>query len=138
MAKRETLVIQSDPDNIRQVDEWAERIAEEMGFSEDERDDIAISVTEAVNNAIIHGNKQDARKRVVIEFIKNEAVLTVLVHDEGGGFDVETVDDPTKPENLMKPWGRGVHILRTLMDEVHFTYTKKGFVVTLMKWRKIQ
>ena len=136
MKQRETLVIQSDPNNINMVDDWAERIADEMGFSSDERDDIAICVTEAVNNAIIHGNGQDPSKRVIIEFIKKKNELRVKVRDEGGGFDPSEVDDPTKPENLLKPCGRGIHIIRKLMDDVWIDCLKEGCQTTLVKRRR--
>ena len=136
MKDKEKLIIGSDPDNIFTVDEWAERIAEEMGFAPDERDDIAISVTEAVNNAIVHGNGQDPTKRVFIEFVKERNELRVSVCDEGGGFNPECIDDPTKPENLMKPFGRGVLIIRSLMDEVDFQCLGEGMKVTLVKRRR--
>ena len=135
MTQSETLVIQSDPDNVVKVDEWAERIAVEMGFTEDHRDDIAISVTEAVNNAISHGNENDPNRRVIIEFEKRKDSLKVTVRDEGCGFNLIDVDDPRKPENLMKPCGRGVLIIRKLMDEVSFTYGKNRMQVVMVKRR---
>jgi serine/threonine-protein kinase RsbW len=135
MPQSETLVIQSDPDNVVKVDEWAERIAVEMGFSEDHRDDIAISVTEAVNNAISHGNENDPNRRVVVEFEKGKDALKVTVRDEGGGFNPKDVDDPRKPENLMKPCGRGLLIIRKLMDEVSFSCGKNGMQVIMVKRR---
>ena len=136
MKQRETLTIYSDPNNIVAVDEWAERIAQEMGFSENERDDIAISVTEAVNNAIVHGNGADPHKRVVIELSQAGDELRVSVRDEGRGFDPAKVEDPTRPENLMKPYGRGIHIIRQLMDDVNVDHLKRGCRVTMVKRRK--
>ena len=138
MKQRETLVIQSEPDKVVLVDEWAERIAKEMRFSPDERFDIAISVTEAVNNAIVHGNRGDRSKRVVIEFVKKENELVVLVRDEGNGFNHRLIYDPTTPENLMKPSGRGLLIIRTLMDEVRFQSLKEGMEVILIKRKKVK
>jgi serine/threonine-protein kinase RsbW len=136
MRRRETLTIFSDPNNIVAVDEWAERIAEEMGFDEGERDDIAISVTEAVNNAIVHGNDADPHKRVVIELSQEDDELRVSVRDEGRGFDLVKVPDPTRAENLMKPYGRGIHIIRRLMDEVWIDRLETGCRVTMIKRRK--
>ena len=135
MSQSETLVIKSDPDNVVTVDEWAERIAEEMGFTEDHRDDIAISVTEAVNNAICHGNNNDPKRRVIIEFDKGKSALKVTIRDEGGGFNPRNVDDPRKPENLMKPCGRGLLIISKLMDKVSFSYRKTGMQVVMVKRR---
>jgi serine/threonine-protein kinase RsbW len=136
MRRRETLTIFSDPNNIVAVDEWAERIAEEMGFDEDDRDDIAISVTEAVNNAIVHGNNADPYKQVVIELSTDNGELRVSVMDEGRGFDLGEVPDPTIPENLMKPFGRGIHIIRRLMDDVWIDRLQTGCRVTMIKRRK--
>lgn len=136
MKRRETLTIFSDPNNIVAVDEWAERIAEEMGFDETERDDIAISVTEAVNNAIVHGNHADPQKRVIIELYQEDGELRVSVLDEGRGFDLGKVPDPTIPKNLMKPFGRGIHIIRRLMDEVWIDRVETGCRVIMIKRRK--
>jgi serine/threonine-protein kinase RsbW len=136
MKRRETLTIFSDPNNIVAVDEWAERIAEDMGFDEGDRDDIAISVTEAVNNAIVHGNDADPQKRVVIELLQENGEVRVSVQDEGRGFDLDEVPDPTIPENLMKPFGRGIHIIQRLMDDVWIDRFKSGCRITMIKRRK--
>ena len=131
-----TLDIPSTPDELTKVDEVAERVAEEMNFSKDEMDDIAISVSEAVNNAIMHGNLANPEKMVHITFIRERDSLIVKVRDEGNGFSPDDLPDPTSPENLLKLKGRGIFIIRQLMDEVTHRKTNEGMEVTLVKKKK--
>jgi serine/threonine-protein kinase RsbW len=111
-----------------------ERIVQEMDFDEETGDFLAIAITEAVNNAIIHGNKEDDRKKVHIRFERGKDRLVMSITDEGG-FNPESVEDPTDPKNIAKGSGRGLYILRTLIDEVDITSTSKGTTVTLTKYK---
>ena len=129
------MTIRSSLEEIEAVEEMAERAADKMKFSEEERDSLAIAVTEAVNNAIIHGNKQDRRKRVNLRFDFEGEKLIVKIKDQGTGFNPDKISDPLAPENLLKESGRGVFILSTLMDEVKFNFDK-GTEITLVKVRK--
>ena len=128
--------IPSNPDELEKVDHIAEKVAKEMRFSKEEKDDIAISVTEVVNNAIMHGNLADPKKNVHIIFIKDNDTLIIKVQDEGKGFNPDDLPDPTQPENLLKMKGRGIFIIRQLMDEVTHKKTPHGMEVTLIKKRK--
>lgn len=129
------MTIRSSLEEIESVEKMAERAADKMKFSEEERDSLAIAVTEAVNNAIIHGNKQDRRKRVNLRFEFEDEKLIVKIKDQGTGFNPDRISDPLAPENLLKESGRGVFILSTLMDEVKFNFDK-GTEITLVKIRK--
>ena len=129
------MTIRSSLEEIESVEKMAERAADKMKFSEEERDSLAIAVTEAVNNAIIHGNKQDRRKRVNLRFDFDGEKLIVKIRDQGTGFNPDKISDPLAPENLLKESGRGVFILSTLMDEVKFNFDK-GTEITLVKIRK--
>lgn len=133
MDSTETLVIPSDPDELPKVDEAAERITEELGFPKEQRDDISIAVTEAVNNAIMHGNNADRKKTVTITFVKETGRLTVKVRDQGNGFDAEELPDPTHPENIMRSKGRGLFIIRHLMDEVSLSKVEGGMEIVMVK-----
>jgi len=133
MKQTETLIIPSDPDELPKVDEMAERIAAEAGFGKEIRDDIAIAVTEAVNNAIMHGNNADRKRTVTIVFIKEPGKLTVKIRDQGNGFDPSILPDPTHPENIMREKGRGLFIIRHLMDEVTLHKVEGGMEVELVK-----
>jgi serine/threonine-protein kinase RsbW len=90
---------------------------------------ILISLTEAVNNAIQHGNQNDVSKVVSVSCDKVQTVLYCEISDEGPGFDPNALPDPTAPENLEKPGGRGVFLMRQLSDRVF--YKNNGSTVTL-------
>ncbi len=133
MNRIHTIDIPSNPDELPFIDETAGKIAKKMGFSKEQRDDIAIAVTEAVNNAIMHGNNADPRKIVHITFIVESAILTIKIRDEGPGFDPNSLPDPTAPENILLEKGRGLFIIRHLMDEFHIIRTPHGMELMLVK-----
>ena len=128
------LEIQSRISELQEVAALTESIGEEAGFSSDEIDDITISVTEAVNNAIKHGNKENESLKVDISYIVDEDKISVEVKDQGGGFEIEGVKDPRKGENLLRDDGRGILIMKTLMDEVNVTSGEEGTVIQLIKF----
>jgi serine/threonine-protein kinase RsbW len=97
---------------------------------------MAIAVTEAVNNAIKHGNKADPKKKVRIHFELFDDSIVVKVADEGRGFDPDRLRDPLDPENILRESGRGIFILRALMDDVSFCFSDSGTEVTLVKKKK--
>ena len=76
-----------------------------------------VGITEALANAVLYGNREDPGKRIRVEACIDESRITIHVEDEGGGFDPRVVPDPTLPENLQRPGGRGLFLLRELMDE---------------------
>ncbi|MDP8205880.1 MAG: ATP-binding protein [Candidatus Electryonea clarkiae] len=133
MSKKHTLVITSDPMRIEEVDEFLENVINELSFSRDECDDIAIAVSEAVNNAIMHGNKNDLSKKVTIQLNKLDDGLKVIVSDEGEGFDPDAVSDPRAQENIMALAGRGLLIIRHLMDKVNVQPAKNGTRISMIK-----
>jgi len=133
MSRQQLLEIPSNPDELSRVDETVDKIAAEMGFSPQQRDDLAIAVTEAVNNAIMHGNNADPRKKVHITFIIDDGVFTIKIRDEGTGFDPAALPDPTAPENILMEKGRGLFIIRHLMDELRIIRTPQGMELVLVK-----
>jgi serine/threonine-protein kinase RsbW len=105
-----------------------------MGYNERElRDKIPVTVDEAVTNAIKHGNKFQEDKSVTIDVFMNTDRIQIVVADEGPGFDVKAVPDPTDPMNFLKPSGRGILFMHIGMDVVR--YNEKGNVLTLIKYR---
>lgn len=105
-----------------------------MGYDErDLRDKIPVTVDEAVTNAIKHGNKFQEDKKVMIDVSMNTDRIKIVVVDEGEGFDVSSVPDPTDPINFLKPSGRGILFMNIGMDEV--CYNEKGNILTLIKYR---
>ncbi len=134
MKKLDTLVIPSDPGKLIVVDSFTERITGQLGFSRDKRDDIAISVSEAAINAIMHGNGGDRNKTVTFKFLSTVKGLRIEVTDQGVGFEAEKVPDPTREENLLIPYGRGLLIIRHLMDEVKIKVGKTGTKIVMTKF----
>ena len=114
------LKLSSNPRNIALVESFVEQEVERYKLSPDVYGNILISLTEAVNNAIIHGNCEDESKTVRIQFRKLKGHLAVRVTDEGRGFDYQSVPDPTAPENLLTVGGRGVFLMQQLSDSVEF------------------
>lgn len=131
------MIIPSLPDQIQRVEEKCEEMAGLAGFSDDERDTFAIAVTEMVANAIYHGNKSNPKKTVHIRFFLSAGRLKVHVTDQGTGFNPAAVPDPLLPENLLKDNGRGIFIVRSMMDSVDYEFTPGGgTTVILVKSRK--
>jgi len=89
-----------------------------------------VGLTEALSNAMLYGNAEDPAKRVRIEVIVAGSEITARITDEGAGFDPATVPDPTTPANIAKTGGRGIFLMRSLLDEV--TFNEQGNSVTLV------
>ncbi len=135
-AENFQMSIPSVLDEITKVEKMAEKAADKMKFSEEEKDSLAIAVTEAVNNAILHGNKQDKNKKVHINFEFEKTKLVVSIKDEGKGFNPDKVSDPLAPENLLKESGRGLFIVSSLMDDVQYHFHTDGTEINLIKEKK--
>ncbi len=116
----ETLIIQSEVANISLVERLIDDISIKYQLHDDVYGKILLAVVEGVNNAIVHGNKLDSLKLVSIQYIVNEEFIEFVIMDEGQGFDLNTIPDPTKPENIEKTHGRGVFLMNHLADEIQF------------------
>lgn len=123
------LTISSNPNNILKVESYLRNVKKDFMIDEGKFPDILISITEAVNNAIIHGNNKDESKSVKINMEENPQGLAISVSDEGLGFDPNTVPDPTAPENLECCGGRGVFIMSNLCDKI--SYANNGSTVRM-------
>ena len=131
------MIIPSLPEQIQRVEEKCEQMAGLAGFADDERDAIAIAITEMVANAIYHGNKSNPEKSVRIRFYLQPGGLTVHITDQGEGFDPTVVPDPLLPENLLKDNGRGIFIVRSMMDSIEYRFEPRGgTTVILSKCKK--
>ena len=112
--------LESRSENIAKVERMIDEVCEGSKVNEDYYGNILIAITEAVNNAIVHGNQKDPHKTFCVSCESKQNALTFTVEDQGTGFDFENLPDPTDPENLEKPHGRGVFLMRHLADEVSF------------------
>jgi serine/threonine-protein kinase RsbW len=112
--------IPSLTENIRIIESFIDNAKERFKLNDDIYGNIMIAVTESVNNAIKHGNSGNPKKNVKLSMALNENTLRVEIEDEGPGFDYENLPDPTAPENIDKPSGRGIFLMKQLSDEVHF------------------
>ena len=128
---RFTLVLVSSPNEIIKVEEFLEGINERLRMGDTRYNKLLVATTEAVNNGIIHGNKRDPKKKVTLTFEANGAAVTVQVQDEGSGVDPESLPNPLAEENLLRENGRGVFLMRTLMDSVKFERLPGGAKVTM-------
>jgi serine/threonine-protein kinase RsbW len=123
------LRIESKIVNIRLVENVIDEISNEIGISKDNYGKVLVSTLEAVNNAILHGNKSNPGKFVQIEIRWNLNELVIKVSDEGKGFKPDKVADPTKPDNIESVNGRGVFLMSHLADIIK--YNRKGNTVTM-------
>lgn len=121
--------IPSLSENIRMIESFIDNAKEKYQLNDDIYGNIMIAVTEAVNNAIKHGNRSDSGKNVSLALSLDDGRIKFRVEDEGTGFDYHNLPDPTAPENLEKPGGRGIFLMKHLADEVDFS--DKGKVVEL-------
>ncbi|HNV27692.1 MAG TPA: ATP-binding protein [Cyclobacteriaceae bacterium] len=121
--------IPSLSENIRMIESFIDNAKEKYHLDDDIYGNIMIAVTEAVNNAIKHGNRGDSGKNVSLALSLEEGMIKFRVEDEGHGFDFHNLPDPTSPENIEKPGGRGIFLMKHLADEVDFT--EQGKVVEL-------
>jgi serine/threonine-protein kinase RsbW len=120
MMKHHMITISSNPNNILEVETYLKRMELADMLHADKFADILISLTEAVNNAIIHGNKSDETKNVTIYVNEVNNGISFCVVDEGHGFNHDFVPDPTCQENIECCGGRGVYIMKALSDEIIF------------------
>ncbi len=131
-ARGQKIKIESLSENLRLVERLIEDVCEVYNVSEDNFGNILIAVTEAVNNAISHGNKNNPAKSVQIGFENGNKELTFSVSDEGQGFDYKSLPDPTDPNNIDKPHGRGVFLMKNLADKVVFNHNGKEVLLTFV------
>jgi serine/threonine-protein kinase RsbW len=116
----DSLTIRSELESLPVVESLIDKICQSVGVHEDLYGNVLIAVTEAVNNAIVHGNKLDKNAVVALDVYDEDGSFCFSVSDNGKGFDHHHLPDPTAPENLEKENGRGIYLMRNLADEVEF------------------
>ena len=114
------LKLASNPKNIVHIEKFIERVLDKQNVPAEVYGNILISVTEAVTNAIMHGNNADESKTVCISHQQKDTCLKIKIEDEGSGFDYDNVPDPTTNENRLKLGGRGVFLMKELSHKLEF------------------
>lgn len=117
-------------ENIKIIESFIDNAKENFEINDDIYGNIMISVTECISNAIIHGNQGNKDKLVHLELNTEGDRLNFIIEDEGEGFDLQELQDPTSPENIEKPGGRGIFLIRHLSDEVKFEDRGKKTVLS--------
>ena len=117
--QKEQLTLESTLQSVDEAETIAMREAQKAGFEEEEAQQIGMAVRECMVNAVVHGNRYNKKKRVHLDVKPSPDGLTVVIGDEGAGFDFNSLPDPLSPENLLRQSGRGLLLVRTFMDDVH-------------------
>lgn len=117
-------------DNIKIIESFIDNAREKFDINDDIYGNIMISVTECISNAILHGNQSDKEKLVHLELMAEDDKLNFVIEDEGNGFEIDNLPDPTAPENIEKPGGRGIFLIKHLSDEVKFENQGKKTILS--------
>ena len=126
--------LDSTLDSVDQAEELASGAAGRAGFDEEDLLRIGMAVREAMVNAIAHGNRYNANKKVRFSLSHSHERFIIVIADEGEGFDFDCLPDPLAPENLMRTSGRGIFLIRSFMDDVRLRHLDSGGTeVTLVK-----
>jgi serine/threonine-protein kinase RsbW len=133
MVSRFSYTLDSSLDSVNKVEEAAEELAQKSGLDEDHVFQITMAVREAAVNAVLHGNQYDPEKKITAYFENTGDSLIIRISDQGKGLDPSTLPDPLAPENLLSGSGRGIFLIRSFMDEVHFKLLNPGTELTLIK-----
>ena len=130
---RRSFTLNSTMESVSEVEAAAEKLAGDAGLDEDERFGMAMAVREAAVNAVLHGNEYDPTKQIAVSLENTGTSLVITIADQGKGLDPDTLPDPLAPENLLRGTGRGIFLIRSFMDEVHFRQLHPGTELTLIK-----
>ena len=120
------LEIESSPNNLITVEEFVNYFSVDLGLDQEKLNGLLLAITEATTNAIIHGNKNNKLKMVRISVYVEGDDITIVIKDQGKGFDPSIIPDPTDPENLLKDSGRGLYLMRVYMDGLSYNQTPEG------------
>ena len=134
--KTVTKQIRSSRSNIKEIEKLLLSVNEEFRLPEEQFNNVLIAVSELLLNAIVHGNKQDEKKLVKFAVGFDDKKMIISIVDEGNGFDESKMYDPTLEENILKTSGRGMFIVKSLVDDFSYKKTKEGFEIILTVKKK--
>jgi serine/threonine-protein kinase RsbW len=110
-------ILDSSLASVDKVEQLVIQEAGKVGFEEDDQQQIGMAVRECAVNAVVHGNRYSAHKKMHLEISRSPSSLIIIIGDEGDGFDLASLPDPLAPENLLKQSGRGLLLIRAFMDD---------------------
>lgn len=131
-----TLTCNTDLRFIELIQVVGSELLKHMSFTQEDGERLWLAIQEGIANAMRHGNQLDKKKPVKVTFIPSIAAIEIRIDDLGLGFDPASVPDPNLPENLLKPFGRGVHFMKQVMDTVRVERSEAGTTLVLSKQRK--
>ncbi|MFB3825376.1 MAG: ATP-binding protein [Bryobacteraceae bacterium] len=127
--------LDSTLDSVDDAERLTLRAAQRAGMDEDDLQKVGMAVRESMTNAVVHGNRYNSHKKVHLSVSTEAERFTVVIADEGEGFDYESLPDPLAPENLLRTSGRGIFLIRAFMDEFKVRRLQpRGTEVTLIKY----
>lgn len=124
--KKYSRTFKSDPELLPDIEDYITDIIKDLNIPDTLKSNIEIVIAEAAANSIIHGNKGDVSKNIHIRLKLNTKELCISFTDEGSGFNPDKIPDPTIPENILKGSGRGIHIMKSLVDKIEYKFSGKG------------
>jgi serine/threonine-protein kinase RsbW len=130
---RRSFKLPSTMESVTEVEAAAEKLTQSSGMDEDDSFRVVMAVREAAVNAVLHGNGYDPNKQISVSFENTGKSLVITIADEGEGLDPAKIPDPLAPENLLRGTGRGIFLIRSFLDEVHFRQLHPGTELTLVK-----
>jgi serine/threonine-protein kinase RsbW len=128
-------MLDSTLDSVDIAETEAVKVAEELGFDEEDLHKIGMAVRECMVNAVVHGNRYNSRKKVHFQVLRGSDRMTVVIRDEGEGFELQSLPDPLAEENLLRQSGRGLLLIQAFMDDCHIHRAQpRGTEVKMMKY----
>ncbi|MCX7875875.1 MAG: ATP-binding protein [Melioribacteraceae bacterium] len=125
-------IVKSNPEVLPELEENIVEIAKSLKLDPIKINTLALSFSEAISNSMKHGNQYSDKKNVEIDVYTENDKLYISLKDEGTGFDISSVPDPTKPENILKESGRGIHIMKNFLDDLVYNFLPNGTQVILV------
>jgi serine/threonine-protein kinase RsbW len=125
--------LSSTMESVGVVEAAADQLATDAGLDEDERYRVTMAVHEAAINAVLHGNDYNPALEIAVSMENTGSKLVFVIADQGSGFDPDHLPDPSAPENILRGTGRGIFLIRSLMDEIHFRKLNPGTELTMVK-----
>ncbi len=132
MQKSYQKIVKSNTLLIPEVNDFIFDILSALSLDKELLNNLNLAISEALSNAMVHGNKLDPNKNVVITLDVFDSKIELSIKDSGHGFKPEEVPDPTKPENILRDSGRGIFIMQSFVDDMYYNFSDEGTELKLI------